>query len=87
MSMGEVPTMIYYRFTVVDLRNVSHKDEPWVLAATVTQVFYILPKTRRNTSLFLENNELSELTMWRMRKNTTNVTRCLFYGYKKDKYD
>jgi hypothetical protein len=40
-------------------------------------VIYLIPKMRRNTSLFLENNELSESTMWRMRKNTTNVTRCL----------
>jgi hypothetical protein len=31
-----------YGFTIVDLRNVGHKDEPWVLASTVAQVFYIL---------------------------------------------
>jgi hypothetical protein len=31
-----------YGFTIVDLRNVCHKDEPWVLASTVAQVFYIL---------------------------------------------
>jgi hypothetical protein len=31
-----------YGFTIVDLRNVGHKDEPWVLASIVTQVFYIL---------------------------------------------
>jgi hypothetical protein len=31
-----------YGFTIVDLTNVGHKDEPWVLAATVAQVFYIL---------------------------------------------
>jgi hypothetical protein len=37
----------------------------------------LIPKTRRNTLLFLKNNELSELMMWRMRKNTTNVIRCL----------
>jgi hypothetical protein len=30
-----------YGFMMVDLRNLGHKDEPWVLAATVTQVFYI----------------------------------------------
>jgi hypothetical protein len=30
-----------YRFTIVDLRNVGHKYEPWVLASTVAQVFYI----------------------------------------------
>jgi hypothetical protein len=31
-----------YGFTIVDLRNMGHKDEPWVLASTVAQVFYIL---------------------------------------------
>jgi prophage antirepressor-like protein len=37
-----------YGFTINDLRNVSHKDEPWVLAATVAQVFYILdPKDEK----------------------------------------
>jgi hypothetical protein len=37
-----------YGFTIIDLRNVSHKDEPWVLAATVAQVFYILdPKNEK----------------------------------------
>jgi hypothetical protein len=31
-----------YGFTIVDLRNMGHNDEPWVLASTVAQVFYIL---------------------------------------------
>jgi hypothetical protein len=31
-----------YGFTIVDLRNVGHKDKPCVLASTVAQVFYIL---------------------------------------------
>jgi hypothetical protein len=31
-----------YGFTIVDLTNVGHKDEPWVLAAILAQVFYIL---------------------------------------------
>jgi hypothetical protein len=31
-----------YGFTIVDLTNVGHKDEPWVLVATVAQVSYIL---------------------------------------------
>jgi hypothetical protein len=30
------------RFTIVDLRNVGHKNKSWVLASTVAQVFYIL---------------------------------------------
>jgi hypothetical protein len=37
-----------YGFTIVDLTNVGHKDEPWVLAAIVAQVFYILdPKDEK----------------------------------------
>jgi hypothetical protein len=37
-----------YGFTIVDLRNVGHKDEHWVLASTVAQVFYILyPKDEK----------------------------------------
>jgi hypothetical protein len=31
-----------YGFTIVDLGNVGHIDEPWVLASTIAQVFYIL---------------------------------------------
>jgi hypothetical protein len=33
-----------YGFTIIDLTNVGHKDEHWVLAATVAQVFYILDR-------------------------------------------
>ena len=37
-----------YGFTIIDMRNVGHTDEPWVLAATVEQVFYILdPKDEK----------------------------------------
>jgi hypothetical protein len=37
-----------YEFTIVDLRNVGHKDEPWVLGSTIAQVFYILdPKNEK----------------------------------------
>jgi hypothetical protein len=37
-----------YGFTIIDLTNVGHKDEPWVLPATVTQAFYILdPKDKK----------------------------------------
>jgi hypothetical protein len=31
-----------YGFTIIDLTNVGHKDEPSVLAATIAHVFYIL---------------------------------------------
>jgi hypothetical protein len=31
-----------YGLTLVDLKNVGHKDDPWVLADRVVQVFYVL---------------------------------------------
>jgi hypothetical protein len=31
-----------YGFTTVELQNVGHKDEPWVLTETMAQVFCIL---------------------------------------------
>jgi hypothetical protein len=30
-----------YELTLVDLKNVGHQDDPWVLADRVTQVFYV----------------------------------------------
>jgi hypothetical protein len=37
-----------YGFTIFDLTNMGHKDEPWILATTVAQVFYILdPKDKK----------------------------------------
>jgi hypothetical protein len=38
-----------YGLTLVDLKNVGHKDDPWVLVDRVAQVFYILnPETRKH---------------------------------------
>jgi hypothetical protein len=43
-----------YGFTIIDLRNVGHKDEPWVLTSTVAQVFYILdPKDEKKYIIVL----------------------------------
>jgi hypothetical protein len=37
------------RLTLVDLKNVVHQDDPWVLADYVAQVFYVLdPKTGKH---------------------------------------
>jgi hypothetical protein len=37
-----------YGFRIIDLRNVGHKDEPWALTVTITQMFYILdPKDEK----------------------------------------
>jgi hypothetical protein len=31
-----------YEITLVDMKNLGHKDDPWVLVDRVTQVFYVL---------------------------------------------
>jgi hypothetical protein len=31
-----------YGLTLVDLNNLGHKDDPWVFADRVAQVFYVL---------------------------------------------
>jgi hypothetical protein len=38
-----------YGLTLIDLKNVGHKDDPWVLGDHVTQVFYVLdPETGKH---------------------------------------
>jgi hypothetical protein len=35
-----------YGLTLVDLKKLGHKDDPWVLADRVAQIFYVLdPET------------------------------------------
>jgi hypothetical protein len=64
-----------YVFTIVDLRNVGYKDDiEFSLQLWHKYFTYLIPKMRRNPLLFQKNNELSESGMWRMRKNTTNLT-------------
>ena len=41
MTGGEVTVDKEYGMTTVDLNNVGYKDEPFVLAADVSQVFYV----------------------------------------------
>jgi hypothetical protein len=38
-----------YGLTLVNLKNLGHKDDPWVLADRVAQIFYVLdPKTGKH---------------------------------------
>jgi hypothetical protein len=38
-----------YGLTLVDIKNLSHKHDPWVIADCVTQVFYVLdPETGKH---------------------------------------
>jgi hypothetical protein len=46
-----------YGFKIIDLTNVGHKDEPWVLAATVAQVFYILDHKDEKKYIIVPENQ------------------------------
>jgi hypothetical protein len=38
-----------YGLKLVDLKNLGHKDDPWVLVDRVAQVFYVLdPETKKH---------------------------------------
>jgi hypothetical protein len=42
-------SVVNYELTLVDLKNVGYKDDPWVFVDRVAQVFYVLdPKTGKH---------------------------------------
>jgi hypothetical protein len=50
-----------YGLTLVDLKNEGHKDDPWVLADRVAQVFYVLnPETRKHSYFCKTKNIIVE---------------------------
>jgi hypothetical protein len=51
------------RFTLVDLKKLDHKDDPWVLANRVAKVFYVLDPETEKHIVFLKNKKLLGLTM------------------------
>jgi hypothetical protein len=46
-----------YEFTIIDLRNVGHKDKPWVLASTLAQMFYILDLKDEKKHIIVPNKQ------------------------------
>jgi hypothetical protein len=60
-----------YGLTLVDLNNLGHKDDPWVLADRVAQVFYVLDSETGNTLLFLKNKKSLGLTTWKTMMRTS----------------
>jgi hypothetical protein len=47
-----------YGLTLVELKNVDHKDDPWVLADCVTQVFYVLDTETRKHVVVSEKQKI-----------------------------
>ena len=63
----------------VDLKELGYRDEPFILAKDVTQVFYVhdmssKPKKNKSRNKLWEVKEkLWESTMSQMKKNTTRL--------------
>jgi hypothetical protein len=66
-----------YGLTLVDLKNLGHKDDPWVLADRVAQVFYVLDPETGKYLLFQKNKKLLGLTTWKtMTRMSISLKRC-----------
>jgi hypothetical protein len=60
-----------YGLTRVDLKNVGHKDNLWVLTDRVAQVFYVLnPETGKHI-VFFENKKLLKLRTLKIMTRTS----------------
>jgi hypothetical protein len=48
-----------YELTLVDLKNVRHKDDLWVLADCVAQFFFVLdPETRKHVVVYAKQKNV-----------------------------
>jgi hypothetical protein len=66
-----------YGITLVDLKNVGHKDDPWVLVDRVAQVFYVLDPESRKHAVVSTKQKLSELRTWKiMMRMPISSKRC-----------
>jgi hypothetical protein len=70
-----------YGLTLVDLKNVGHKDDLWVLADRVTQVLYVLdPKTGKHLVENMEDNDenvnqFEEMSLFTNPMNIKHIER------------
>jgi hypothetical protein len=79
-----------YGLTLVDLKNVGHKDDSWVLADHVAQVFYVLDLetgkhivvSRKQKIVGVENvkgnkdvNQFKEMSLFTNPMNIKNIEK------------
>jgi hypothetical protein len=69
-----------YGMTNVNSRFLNYREQPFVLAKDVTQVFYVTDPDLGNKEehhIILQGKKLFELKMLLTRKSTTSLTLCL----------
>jgi hypothetical protein len=71
-----------YGRTLVDLKNIGHKDDPWVLADRVAQVFYVLdPETGKHIvvsgkqKIVGDINQFEEMLLFTNPMNIKHIER------------
>jgi hypothetical protein len=61
-----------YGLTLVDLKNVGHKDDPWVLVDRVAQVFYVLdPESRKYVVVSRKQKIVGVDNAWKIMTRTS----------------
>jgi hypothetical protein len=66
-----------YRLTLIDLKNVGHKDDPWVLADRVAQVSYVLdPETVKQVVISAKQKNVGLRTWKIMMRTSISLKRC-----------
>jgi hypothetical protein len=78
MTVGGVTVDKEYGMTTVDLNNVRYKDEPFVLAADVSQVFYVKdmstkPKRGKNDDNSKVNHEPKRHIVLSRKRNIVRI--------------
>jgi hypothetical protein len=66
-----------YGLTLVDLNNLGHKDDSWVLTDIVAQVFYVLNAETGKHIIVSEKQKMLGLTTWKtMTRTSISLKRC-----------
>jgi hypothetical protein len=61
-----------YGLTLIDLKNVGHKDDPWVLVDRVAQVFYVLdPESRKHVVVSRKQKIVGVDNAWKIMTRTS----------------
>jgi hypothetical protein len=60
-----------YGLALVDLKNLGHKEDPWVLADRVAQFFYVLDPETGKDIIVSQKQKIVGLTSWKTMTRTS----------------